>query len=179
MIRLRALRGVEGWLTWLTLWTVLYACLWPAACRSRKQIPPTVSYRSGFSGIRWGDSPACVDSLVKRDSTWQITSSIEPRADRGSTVVLSRGSRDYYLEFSRMNRFHTFNYIATRDDLDSLMKHLIESYGTPDREQRKEHAFEDRLWYVEDDSVALTIQLLVTEHRYALRITNTLIENRP
>lgn len=134
--------------------------------------PRDAAFLQGFENIPWGGSSVLADSLVRRDSAWTKVSSIVRSQTRGPMVVVSRSSRDYYLEFDERDRFFRFSYIAPKDDLDSVEQLIARYYRAPASWDKSNPNFENKIWIAETDSVALEIQFLITKDQYALKIAN-------
>ncbi len=69
------------------------------------------------------------------------------------------------------------NYISERGDLDSVSAMILRYYGEPDKSERVNGNFENKIWQVEGDSVSLEIQLLITRNDYSLKVLNKNISN--
>lgn len=141
-------------------------------CRPKKHIGEESPFRRGFEFIPWGASESTVDSALVKDSTWKKVSRVDNSETGGKILVMRGKEREYFLEFDRKDRFFMMNYISDRDNMDTVQNHLKRYYGEPEQKNSSRETYQERSWRVEADSVHLEIQMLITQHQYALRVIN-------
>jgi hypothetical protein len=129
-------------------------------------------FQSGFYGLAWGAPVSRLDFWLAKDSSWSHRSSMGERKDGGHVVEVHNKNRDYYLEFTEKDQFCLVNYISDQKDLDSVLSLLTRNCGVPDKSELTDGNFENKMWWVENDSVNLEIQLLVTKNNYSLSVSN-------
>lgn len=143
-----------------------------AGCRSKKHLGEEYPYRRGFEFVLWGAPVSAVDSALAEDSIWKKISSVDNSDTGGKILVVRDTLREYYLEFDRKGRFFMMNYISDSRDLDTVRSRLKRYYGEPEWKEKEGLNYQEQLWKIEADSVHLEIQMLVTQHQYALRVIN-------
>lgn len=155
----------------------VFIVLLMAGCRHKRNVTDQYPFRRGCYSIAWGIPAAALDTLVRKDSSWSRISWVLNSRTDGKIVVVRRKGRDYYLEFTERDKLFSMNYISERGDLDSVSAMILRYYGEPDKSERVNGNFENKIWQVEGDSVSLEIQLLITRNDYSLKVLNKNISN--